>query len=163
MTADPVREALERALPYVEAEARTADGYAARETAAEVASAARSALASTEASQDQGGCRRTSHNARRCYVHGRDWNLCDGPLPLTATEAPGWQDIATAPKDGTAILGGRGGENPWGVPDIVLWLDGSGAVSDGPGWYRFAGVGWNTRTVRPTHWMPLPSPPKERA
>lgn len=70
----------------------------------------------------------------------------------------GWLPIESAPKDGTAILAGRGGENPWGIPYILAWLDGP-KVQAGPGWYRTEGRDWSTRALRPTHWRPLPPPP----
>lgn len=64
-----------------------------------------------------------------------------------------WQDIATAPKDGTTILGytATAGTEPHFYHPIYFYgghwheqgID--GAVNDG--WY--------------THWQPLPSPPKD--
>ena len=71
-----------------------------------------------------------------------------------------WKPIETAPKDGTPVLAGRGGTYPWGIPHILAWLDGP-KVKAGAGWYRVDGAHWNTRTLRPTHWMPLPSPPQK--
>lgn len=76
---------------------------------------------------------------------------------------PEWQSIETAPKDGTRILGwGKGmvvweiawrGVRPPGFP-ADRWSDewiGWTRVSfqDGPG------------CIKPTHWLPLPPPPKE--
>jgi hypothetical protein len=62
----------------------------------------------------------------------------------------GWQLIETAPKDGTRILA-------WdGLCMMVLWW-GSG------GWYDAQWVTVhldNNRPFAPTHWMPLPEPPK---
>lgn len=56
-----------------------------------------------------------------------------------------WQDISTAPKDGTRILvvGGM-----WDKPDI--------AAADGEWWAMRRREGWHGC---PTHWMPLPPPP----
>ena len=69
-----------------------------------------------------------------------------------------WQPIETAPKDESPVL-------LWGR----YW-------SDGQGWMRTAALGrWNAQLerwdacwfhsypfgVRPTHWQPLPEPPKQ--
>ena len=61
-----------------------------------------------------------------------------------------WQQIATAPKDGTRILG-------WSQDDdqaIIQWsCKRWDVVHD---WESYA---WSD--YYPTHWMPLPEPPKE--
>lgn len=67
----------------------------------------------------------------------------------------GWQPIATAPKDGTWLLlfryerdGNRIAEGKWGCGLM--------------GTYGWGGNGWSyPLNNKPTHWMPLPSPPKE--
>lgn len=77
-----------------------------------------------------------------------------------------WQDIATAPKDGTPILiwqpsghsfGYRGRYQPeWNGP--VRWYDDARWAI---GYWRPWG-GWGNRNsseVVPTHWQPLPAPP----
>lgn len=65
-----------------------------------------------------------------------------------------WQPIATAPKDGTLILcaGEFCGPGDW-VMKMGYWSEAE------EGWCLFGGS-W-----KPTHWMPLPAPPKteERA
>ena len=59
-----------------------------------------------------------------------------------------WQPIKTAPKDGT---------------EIIVWM---GRKDIRLGWYFAPSSntrGWmdqNSKTIRPTHWMPLPEPPK---
>ena len=71
-------------------------------------------------------------------------------------EAEGWRDIASAPKDGTAILLGfpAEGEKPGGVFDGWWaresggWADGDTDNSDDLRVYRHI-----------THWRPLPEPP----
>ena len=72
-----------------------------------------------------------------------------------------WQDISTAPKDGTPIIGLRIGKYLDGslYPDgeVMMWE--RGPVS---GW---AYMGFLVRMIDdewlPTHWMPLPPPPKQ--
>lgn len=64
---------------------------------------------------------------------------------------PEWQPIETAPKDGTPVIGfDPVRESEWplmhGV-EFMRWLDGM--------WLDPA-----THTMRPTHWMRLPEPPK---
>lgn len=65
----------------------------------------------------------------------------------------GWQDIETAPKDGTEVL-------LWGV----CWRDHQAYAPDrNVGWWAADGLGWQTRAkdedIDPTHWQPLPTPP----
>lgn len=68
-------------------------------------------------------------------------------VPGSESEATsGWMPIETAPKDGTQILG-------W----TPYWADHVQNV-----WW-YTGLGrWST-TMQPTHWMPLPDPPKIQA
>ena len=65
------------------------------------------------------------------------------------TEPDDWQPIETAPKDGTFILVAVSGDFALHIM-LVWWID---------GWC------WdmtNTPIVgEPTHWMPLPEPPKK--
>lgn len=64
-----------------------------------------------------------------------------------------WQLIETAPKDGTSILG-------W-FPTVDgahrMWWNGRHLKAYGSGWIYGNGSG----VELPTHWMPLPEPPKE--
>jgi hypothetical protein len=63
-----------------------------------------------------------------------------------------WQDISTAPKDGTDIIVAVYEEDGryWGQ-DIVAW---NAAI----GWDS-AGYDWQPNMI--THWMPLPPPPTD--
>lgn len=73
-----------------------------------------------------------------------------------------WQPIETAPKDGTAILTVVAGFEP----SVSQWVDRKVKAR----WCidpetfmeqaHFEEYFWNTR-YEPTHWMPLPAPPKE--
>jgi len=70
---------------------------------------------------------------------------------LEAAPAPsdGWRPIETAPKDGEQILT----YSPFGRCSVRIWGEGD----DGE-------MAWQPR-IRgyfPTHWMPLPEPPKGR-
>ena len=56
--------------------------------------------------------------------------------------APQWQPIESAPRDGTII---------------DVWVPGHGRECDV--WYD---DGWSFPVI-PTHWMPIPAPPKEAA
>lgn len=74
----------------------------------------------------------------------------------------GWQPIDSAPKDGTRILVASAA-GAWVAEYKRLF--GSGALRDNP-WFS---VMLNHRHLEdvdggfyPTHWMPLPAPPKER-
>ena len=62
-----------------------------------------------------------------------------------------WRPIITAPKDGSEVL--------------LYGQDGSVAISC---WFKAhnfsAWIGYdNRKAAKPTHWMPLPEPPKENA
>lgn len=81
--------------------------------------------------------------------------------PMNPRDVDGWCDIATAPKDGTGIL--------------VWWPDRCDlceADSTNRAVVRWKHNGWYMGKSRryqsalftahqPTHWMPLPPPPKE--
>ncbi len=59
-----------------------------------------------------------------------------------------WQPIKTAPKDGTDVLVYRPGNHNYPAIGIDFW--------ESP-----YDVWWNSPTDnQPTHWMPLPKPPK---
>lgn len=88
--------------------------------------------------------------------------------PPAAPAEEVWRPIATAPKDGTRILMSRAGENI-GIYEIEIneWCsmersyfehvegDLYRKVQDKP--HEF----WNGNGHRATHWMPLPTPPRE--
>jgi hypothetical protein len=63
-----------------------------------------------------------------------------------------WQPIETAPRDETYILGYADGEMT-----VVHWRD-----YDGEGCWQLAVSGLHADDGEwwPTHWMPLPKPPK---
>ena len=65
-----------------------------------------------------------------------------------------WKTIDSAPKDGTLILLFEPGNKS--IPDDVGFV--CAGIWDAENWYD--GV---SGYPEPTHWMPLPSPPKETA
>ena len=84
-----------------------------------------------------------------------------------------WQDIETAPLDGTPLLLFVPGVTSWsrtdGMPDVVVgmwakhlfqegWYSDIGDVDQG---YESTGAYFEHDVLSPTHWMPLPEPPKE--
>jgi len=69
------------------------------------------------------------------------------PMPMSE-----WQPIASAPKDGTGILLYRRYEGKYlHLVDVGQWRK---EEEGGPRW------AWTYSTWEPTHWMPLPDPPK---
>lgn len=85
-----------------------------------------------------------------------------------------WKPIETAPRDGTcfqARIPGHGSDN------VIAWVDGllNSADKDCGGWQFVSeqeppdswtdGICWTVNadgvpSIEPTHWMPLPEPPK---
>ena len=68
-----------------------------------------------------------------------------------------WQLIETAPKDGTEILGWLK-EGKLAVVSFKVTKSQSfvGELRDSKSWWK------GNVTCTPTHWMPLPNPPKEK-
>ena len=75
-----------------------------------------------------------------------------------APDARGWQDISTAPKDGTLVLVTQASS-----VYIAWWTSSAEFERSGtrPGWQIFeCDDVWYSRAIdNPTHWMPLPPPP----
>ena len=81
-------------------------------------------------------------------------DLDEARAALTAAKAGGWLPIETAPKDGTAVLVSEGR-----FCSCVEWNEEFDwwAVDDNKlGPFRLRGAA-------PTHWQPLPNPPKEQS
>lgn len=82
-----------------------------------------------------------------------------------------WQPIETAPKDGTEIIGcfsdnyGYQDEPTVFGPWTIRWKGNMWVSSwDGYGVIEYMGdfgTDYKTPDVQPTHWLPLPEPPKE--
>lgn len=66
----------------------------------------------------------------------------DGPVT--------WQPIETAPRDGENVLLAHAGRVTAG------WFDDYNDC-----WFEALDVGEESIRIRPTHWMPLPEPPKQ--
>ena len=65
-----------------------------------------------------------------------------------------WQPISTAPKDGTHIIAFRTSK-----PDHIesmYWAE----YDEGGGAWHWSYDGDSPTQNQPTHWMPLPEPPK---
>ncbi len=82
---------------------------------------------------------------------------CDAEGPSSGAESAaiaawnqraGWRDIASAPKDGSDILAYLPN---FDCRSVVHWA----RINNSGHWYD----GWHV--VNPTHWQPLPEPPKE--
>lgn len=91
--------------------------------------------------------------------HQSDVPLYPHPSPPEGMVG-GWQDIATAPKDGTyLLLWEQYSTNPF----VGCWAFGSWSVShehvDAEGGWDGANVVDSISQDRITHWMPLPPPP----
>lgn len=71
-----------------------------------------------------------------------------------------WQPIETAPKDGSVILTGSYLEEYSGEYEPIK----TGRMEWAQEFARFDGgwrsTGWYSGLLSPTHWMPLPEPPK---
>ncbi len=82
--------------------------------------------------------------------------------PIAQPQAAGWRPIETAPRDGTMVIVARHmGDFGW-ILGRATWVGGNGFVS---GWvsHGFDPVMGELGLAHPTHWQPLPEPPKEGA
>ena len=79
-----------------------------------------------------------------------------------------WQPIETAPKDGTIVFGYFSLDDGSHFLSEIMWVKngemvcggGKDDVLVGPqAWFSLLA----RREVSPTHWMPLPEPPKQEA
>ena len=72
-----------------------------------------------------------------------------------------WQDIETAPKDGTRFRGRQRRVNRL-TGKMYYWrrITWYGKTSHVPLYGWCCGQGENVDLWQPTHWMPLPEPPK---
>ncbi len=86
-------------------------------------------------------------------------SYAEHPVPDLAQPESAWRDISTAPRDGKIILAFRIVDDEtqnWKM-ELVSWNA-----------YREVGMGdsqwdgWPRYTPEPTHWQPLPAPPKAR-
>jgi hypothetical protein len=89
--------------------------------------------------------------------------LTDAATALEAMEAGGWLPISEAPKDEATYFLATNGSGVW----VAHWqpVAGSGYRFDNP-WRTVMLNHWHIedkqrRYEPPTHWMPLPTPPKE--
>jgi hypothetical protein len=68
----------------------------------------------------------------------------------------GWQPIKTTPQNSRIVLIGHPG---WDIPQLAWWLPEGVRLNrkQGPRWVLWENGG---HRAQPTHWMPLPPPPK---
>lgn len=81
-------------------------------------------------------------------------------------DTPAWRPIATAPRDGTRIIGAAFGRygflcRVWWQPEFAGWISGARQMLLAEG-YTFEGGGTSRlhspEERRPTHWLPCPAP-----
>jgi hypothetical protein len=75
-----------------------------------------------------------------------DLLIAAAPVPCAASPADPWQPIETAPKDGTQVWAWddeRGSNPALFACEAEAWL-----------------ITYDDEVIHPTHWMPLPSPPR---
>lgn len=94
---------------------------------------------------------------------GPGMNLRQILITLNTELAMEWQPIETAPRDGTLV-------NVWlgeaDAEDVAFYCIPGTRLSTGWTWRQgklrpAMGMWMPVVTVRPTHWMPLPDPPKD--
>lgn len=99
----------------------------------------------------------------RSVCYGMYINAAGGKEYVRADLAPLWQDIATAPKDGTQVdlWSDRGFRYPNAAWDVVDYpMDASG--DNIYGWTDSSHHGSIKNGGPYTHWMPLPTPPETK-
>ncbi len=75
-----------------------------------------------------------------------------------------WQDISTAPKDGTILVFGKPCDLVIGNVVMVKFKNPAAYTA---AWdeldeaFCVSGGSWLGPFIEPTHWMPLPDPPKD--
>ena len=98
----------------------------------------------------------------RSVCYGMYINAAGGKEYVRADLAPQWQDIATAPKDGTPVLIWKGDERRVGEYTMSAYWDEdeSGFVPVGGNNKQGYFSDWEKKDQGyPTHWMPMPTPP----
>ena len=103
-------------------------------------------------------------------THERIVTALSASPPPPATALAAWQDISTAPKDGTWVLclAKRAtvpviASHQFSTGGIGRWIDKdasdfSGHDDPSEAWIEY----WNSNSYTPTHWMPLPPRPDDR-
>jgi hypothetical protein len=99
-------------------------------------------------------------NPAQCHCGSISWerNMAETRFTCCSCKRPLWQTMETAPKDGTEILvygianGELGGIHAEPEAWKVSWLF--------THWSLCGGEGYSVWVDSPTHWMPLPEPPK---
>lgn len=112
-------------------------------------------------------CKICESHAINPHCYGRDPNedldLCDVCYWRKRAEAFQWRPIETAPRDGTRILLYRPTAGEWGQFVFGKYENDEYAKKPKPHFRTDLERLWGVRSDResqPTHWMPLPEPPK---
>jgi hypothetical protein len=128
---------------------------------------------------------KSADGSMMCEKHpGQEWTQCAGGLDCAGPGMPwilegrtlieevaapraapvkeeadsDWQDIATAPKDGTRVLAWR---EDWDEPVCMRWVTFYAGDSAREMWCLLDERG-ESAAFPPTHWMPLPSAPPKK-
>jgi hypothetical protein len=88
--------------------------------------------------------------------------MTDESVQFEVGVLPQWQPINTAPKDGTRFLAFRAGDDPEdiGIVSIVKRHDPGGSARNPRHHYETWVTEFGSPSPEPTHWQPLPEPPK---
>lgn len=102
-------------------------------------------------------------------IAGGNWKRFVGMLPplyatpqaapATALDAGGWRPIETAPKDGTSVIAFRPGTPPH--IEAMEWVSYVKCDGVGAGAWHWSFDGDSPTANPPTHWIPIPSAPKD--
>lgn len=112
-------------------------------------------LVAMETNERIGRMTKDEHDSLIAEVIAGRTAAASAAIPATGSGETGWQDIATAPKDGAPILMGKwhNGERYWIA---------SGCIEGEEFWCDFADDYFDPCSHQnPTHWRPAPTSPAE--
>ena len=68
-----------------------------------------------------------------------------------------WKPIETAPRDGREIMAINAEAGEFARPRFCRWFRATRAARNGTEFWAVRGT---SQAIHPTHWMPLPEPPR---